>query len=185
MFPRPIFFLLRLLLLLLLLLWTARRIFLVLLNQWFRSFGLVVHVHQVGICFDPCLFLFIRCKCWSLIVCLQITAMSKVNLYGWAESKQQSCSFQIFSKGGTYFIFAFCALSDGVSVQTLVSPRPSFTLLLNLVDCIDTPPAWQPKQAGWNDLKERLCCLTLLRGEFRFFWALPSLEECINNTDGD
>ena len=35
---------------------------------------------------------------------------------------------------------AFCALSRGVSVQTLVSPRPSLPFILNdVVECIGTP----------------------------------------------
>lgn len=40
----------------------------------------------------------------------------------------------------TYPILAFWALSEGVSVHALVSPRPSFVLLLNLVDCMLTTP---------------------------------------------
>lgn len=58
----------------------------------------------------------------------------------------QKCSLQVLAKRleiyvYSYFIFALSALSIGVSVQAVVSPRPSLAFLLNVVvDCCTGTP---------------------------------------------
>ena len=59
---------------------------------------------------------------------------------GWKEGK--IINQTILNESDTYSIFAFWALSLGVSVQTLVSPLTSFVPRLNWIDCIDTPPGF-------------------------------------------